>query len=331
MSYTASSNRYDGRMQYRYCGKSGLQLPRICLGLWQNFGDISSQDEAEKMLKMAFDNGITHFDLANNYGYPAGSAERNFGKIFKNNFLPYRDELIISTKAGYGMWEGPYGDWGSRKYLMASLDQSLKRMGLEYVDIFYSHRYDPNTPIEETMQALVDIVHQGKALYAGISNYPAEAARKAFAYLKSQNLHCLIYQGKYNMMYREMETGGIFDAVQENGSGFITFSALAQGVLSDKYLNGIPQDSRAANPHSELKASSINEKLLLQISQLNELAAKRQQSLAQMALAWTLRNDVVTSSLVGVSTCKQLQSNLEAIKNTTFSSEEINKINSILA
>ena len=329
MTYQPNPNRYDGRMEYRYCGKSGLQLPRLSLGLWQNFGDVSSQTEAEKMLCMAFDEGVTHFDLANNYGYPAGTAESNFGKLFKKNFAAHRDEMLISTKAGYMMWAGPYGDWSSRKYLVSSLDQSLKRMGLDYVDIFYSHRYDPNTPIEETMQALTDIVRQGKALYVGISNYPEEAARKALWILAENHTPCLIYQGRYNMLYRDAENG-LFDALRESRVGYISFSCLAQGVLSDKYLKGIPKNSRAADPHSELHAESITPALVAQIKALNDVAKRRGQTLAQMALAWTLRDDVVTSSLVGVSTCKQLKSNLEAIKNTHFSDEERREIDRII-
>ena len=316
-------------MTYSYCGLSGLQLPLLSLGLWHNFGLNDNFDEAKKMIHLAFEKGITHFDLANNYGPPPGSAESNFGKILKDGLSSHRDEMIISSKAGYLMWPGPYGDGSSRKNLMASINQSLKRTGLEYFDIFYSHRYDGITPIEETMQALVDIVKQGKALYIGISNYPAAEARQAMTYLQKQQVPCLIYQGKYSMLHREPEEG-VFDVVKKQGAGFIGFSPLAQGVLSDKYLNGIPKDSRAANPDGFLKREQITQKVVSMIRQLNLIAEERNQSLAQMALAWALRLDVVTSLIVGTRTLEQLQDNLNALNNLNFSDDELKRIDLIL-
>lgn len=316
-------------MTYSYCGLSGLQLPLLSLGLWHNFGLNDNFDEAKKMIHLAFEKGITHFDLANNYGPPPGSAESNFGKILKDGLSSHRDEMIISSKAGYLMWPGPYGDGSSRKNLMASINQSLKRTGLEYFDIFYSHRYDGITPIEETMQALVDIVKQGKALYIGISNYPAAEARQAMTYLQKQQVPCLIYQGKYSMLHREPEEG-VFDVVKKQGAGFIGFSPLAQGVLSDKYLNGIPKDSRAANPDGFLKREQITQKVVSMIRQLNLIAEERNQSLAQMALAWALRLDVVTSLIVGTRTLEQLQDNLNALDNLNFSDDELKRIDLIL-
>ena len=322
MKYTPSPERYTQSVGFNYCGRSGLQLPRISLGLWHNFGDVNDQTEARNMLRTAFDNGITHFDLANNYGTPFGSAEANFGKILKEDFASYRDELIISTKAGHTMWDGPYGDWGSRKYLIASLDQSLKRMGLEYVDIFYSHRYDPNTPLEETMGALSDMVKQGKALYVGISKYPANKAREAFRILRENGTPCLIYQDKYNLMTRDVEQS-MFPLVEEKGVGFISFSPLAQGLLSDKYLKGIPEKSRAAQSFGFLQKDQITPEMVTKIRKLNDFAKKRKQSLAQMALAWCLNDKRVTSVIVGTSSVGQLKDNIKALNNLDFSDEEL--------
>lgn len=330
MNYKASEERYNNRMDYAFCGKSGLQLPQISLGLWHNFGEFDDFDNATKMIHYAFDQGITHFDLANGYGPGPGAAETNFGKIFKKDFQSYRDEMIISTKAGYKMWDGPYNDGGSRKYLMASLDQSLKRMQLDYVDIFYSHRYDPHTPIEETMQALSDMVKQGKALYIGISNYPIKETRKALWLLSENKTPCLIHQGKYNMFVREHEHG-LFDVLEESGVGYIAFSPLAQGLLSDKYLNGIPEKSRAANPHGFLQKDQVTTEVMAKVKKLNEIAQQRGQSLSQMAIAWVLRYKRVCSALVGVSSVEQIKDNIKAIENTQFSDEEMWLINEILA
>lgn len=316
-------------MKYSYCGLSGLQLPKLSLGLWHNFGFTDSYEEAKKMIHFAFEKGITHFDLANNYGPPPGSAETNFGKILKDGLSSHRDEMIISSKAGHLMWPGPYGDGSSRKNLMASINQSLKRTGLEYFDIFYSHRYDGVTPIEETMQALVDIVKQGKALYIGISKYPPVEARQAMTYLRKQHVPCLIFQDKYSMLNRNPEEG-VFDVVEKEGSGFIGFSPLAQGVLTDKYINGIPTDSRAANPDGFLQKEEITQEVVSIIKQLNLIAEERNQSLAQMALAWALRLDVVTSLIVGARTIVQLQENLNAIDNLNFSDVELKRIDLIL-
>lgn len=316
-------------MKYSYCGLSGLQLPKLSLGLWHNFGLNDNYNEAKKMIQFAFEKGITHFDLANNYGPPPGAAETNFGKILKDGLMAHRDEMIISSKAGHLMWTGPYGDGSSRKNLMASINQSLKRTGLEYFDIFYSHRYDGVTPIEETMQALVDIVKQGKALYIGISKYPPAEARQAMTYLRQQQVPCLIFQDKYNMMHRNPEEG-VFDVVEKEGSGFIGFSPLAQGILSDKYLNGIPADSRAANPNGFLKREQITQKVVSIVRQLNLIAEERNQSLAQMALAWALRLNVVTSLIVGTRTIEQLQDNLQALDNLNFNNDELKRINLIL-
>ena len=319
--YSAADDRYESGMKYRRCGKSGIRLPEISLGLWQNFGDTAPLARSREMLLHAFDNGICHFDLANNYGPSYGSAEATFGKIMQSDLRPYRDELFISTKAGYDMWPGLYGDLGSRKYLMSSLDQSLKRMNIDYVDIFYSHRFDPETPLQETMQALVDIVRSGKALYAGISNYPAKAADFAYEYLREHDVPCLLHQVKYNMLHREPETEGLLKQAKKEGSGFIAFSPLAQGLLTDRYLNGIPSDSRAAKDFS-LKKDSLTPELTERLRQLNTLAAERGQSLAQMALAWVLKDDLVTSVIVGTSSVEQLGNNLQAIRNTSFSDEE---------
>lgn len=326
--YSAADDRYEAGMKYRRCGKSGILLPEISLGLWQNFGDTAPLSRSREMLLHAFDNGVCHFDLANNYGPSYGSAESTFGQIMQSDLRPYRDELFISTKAGYDMWPGPYGNLGSRKYLMSSLDQSLKRMKLDYVDIFYSHRFDPNTPLQETMQALVDIVRSGKALYAGISNYPHEAAEFAYRYLAEHDVPCLLHQVKYNMMHRVPETDNLLEQAKKAGSGLIAFSPLAQGLLTDRYLNGIPKDSRAARDFS-LKASTITPELTEKLHKLNALAAERGQSLAQMALAWTLKNDLVTSVIVGASSVAQLDNNLAAINNTEFTAEELNIIDSL--
>ena len=329
MTYIASANRYQ-TMQYRRCGNSGIKLPAISLGLWHNFGHVDIADNYRKILHLAFDSGITHFDLANNYGPPPGSAEENFGKILKEDFRDYRDELIISSKAGYTMWPGPYGDWGSKKYLVSSLDQSLKRMGLDYVDIFYHHRPDPNTPLEETMTALDLIVRQGKALYVGISNYPAELASKAIRILKDLGTPCLIHQPKYSMFERWVE-GGLLNVLGNEGVGCIPFSPLAQGLLTDKYLHGIPEDSRAARPTGFLQKSHITDERLSQIRDLNSLAVQRSQSLAQMALAWILKDERVTSVLIGASRPEQLSDSLKALDNLQFSAEELVKIEEILA
>ena len=327
--YTAEVNRYENGMKYRRCGKSGILLPEISLGLWQNFGDTAPLSRSRNMILHAFDKGVCHFDLANNYGPSYGSAESTFGKVMQSDLHPYRDELFISTKAGYDMWPGPYGNFGSRKYLFSSLDQSLKRMNLDYVDIFYSHRFDPHTPLEETMQALVDIVRSGKALYAGISNYPHQAAEFAYRYLAAHDVPCLLHQVKYNMMHRIPETDNLLAQAKDAGCGIIAFSPLAQGLLTDRYLGGIPSDSRAARDFS-LKANTITPELLERIQKLNILAAARGQSLAQMALAWTLKNDLVTSVIIGASSVAQIDDNLKAIQNTQFSEEELNMIDSAI-
>jgi L-glyceraldehyde 3-phosphate reductase len=317
-------------MEYNRCGKSGLKLPQISLGLWHNFGSVDSFENAESIAKTAFDKGITHFDLANNYGPIPGSAETNFGKILKNNFQGnLRDEIVISTKAGYGMWAGPYGDWGSRKYLLSSLDQSLKRMDLNYVDIFYSHRFDPETPLEETMMALDYAVRSGKALYAGISNYPPEQTSEAAAILKHLGTPCLIHQVKYSMFVRTPEEG-LLDVLEEKGIGCIAFSPLAQGLLTDRYLKGIPENSRASNPNGFLKAEDITEEKIKVIVALNDIAQSRNQSLAQMALAWLLKDNRITSVLIGASSVGQLQNNIDALGNIDFSDEELSRIEKIL-
>lgn len=315
-------------MRYRRSGRSGILLPEISLGLWHNFGDVDLLSNSLKKAHYAFDHGITHFDLANNYGPSYGSAEETFGLIMEKSFRPYRDELFISTKAGHDMWPGPYGEWGSRKYLFASLEQSLKRMKLDYVDIFYSHRYDPETPLEETLQALVDIVRQGKALYVGISKYPKEAAEFAYKYLADSKVPCLLYQGRYNILNREPEEEGILAGAKAAGSGFIAFSPLAQGLLTDRYLDGIPADSRVARG-GYLKKEQLTEGTLDKVRQLNEVARRRGQSLAEMALAWLLKDDLVTSVIIGASSVEQIERNLKAIKNTTFSAEELAEIDRI--
>lgn len=327
--YSPSESRYDNDMKYRRCGKSGVLLPEISLGFWHNFGDVDTFSNGKAIAEYAFDHGITHFDLANNYGPSYGSAEETFGHIMEKSLQPYRDELFISTKAGYDMWPGPYGNWGSRKYLMSSLNQSLKRMHLEYVDLFYTHRYDPNTPLEETMQALVDIVRQGKALYIGISRYPKEAASFCFKYLKEHDVPCLIYQGRYNLFDLAPEQEGILQEAHDNGAGFISFSPLAQGLLTNRYLNGIPKDSRMARGKF-LKESMLTDDVLAKIKALNKIAAERGQTLAEMALAWILKDHLVTSVLIGASSTTQLQDNLQSIKNTAFTKEELTAIDEII-
>lgn len=323
--YSAAENRYECGMQYRRAGRSGVMLPAISLGLWHNFGDVDTLSLSRKKLHYAFDHGITHFDLANNYGPSYGSAEETFGQIMKLSFAPYRDELFISTKAGHDMWPGPYGNWGSRKHLMASLDQSLKRMNLDYVDVFYSHRYDPDTPLEETLQALVDIVRKGKALYVGLSKYPLDAYLFACRYLKERDVPCLLYQGRYSMLVRELESQGILNAVKENGSGFVAFSPLAQGLLTNRYLNGIPDDSRIARG-GFLKKEALTPEVLGKIQALNERAAMRGQSLAEMALAWLLKNETVTSVIVGASSVEQLGDSLKTLNHLSFEEEELHAI-----
>lgn len=317
-------------MTYNRCGKSGIKLPAISLGLWHNFGNRDNQENCREILRFAFDNGINHFDLANNYGPPYGSAEENFGRLFKQDFRPYRDELLISTKAGWDMWPGPYGDWGSKKYLVASLNQSLQRMGLEYVDIFYHHRRDPETPMEETMQALDLIVRQGKALYVGISSYDANDLKRASQMLRELGTPCLIHQPRYNILDRKIEPN-TFKVLEEEGIGCITYSPLAQGLLTDKYLHGIPEGSRASKTQTYLQASQITPEKVEKIRQLNDLAQKRGQSLAQMALAWIFHQPTVTSVLVGASKAEQLADNLQALRNTQFSTEELTLINDITA
>lgn len=316
--YTASDNRYDNSADlYRRCGRSGVLLPKVSLGFWHNFGGVDSYDRARAIARCAFDNGITHFDLANNYGPPYGSAEQTLGKLMDDDFRPYRDELFIATKAGYDMWPGPYGNWGSRKYLFASLEQSLKRMRLNYADLFYSHRYDPNTPLEETLQALVDIVRQGKALYIGISRWPLEALRVAHDYLKAHDVPMLIYQGRINLLDREPINEGILDYCQRQGIGFISFSPLAQGLLTDRYLHGVPDDSRMARNHF-LKKERLTPELLNYLQRLNATATERGESLAEMALSWVLHQQGITSVLVGASNPEQLQKNLRSVHAQPF-------------
>lgn len=328
MGYQAHPSRYES-MEYRRCGRSGLKIPAISLGLWHNFGDTTLLDNSRQLLRRAFDLGITHLDLANNYGPPPGSAEENFGRILREDFLSYRDELIVSSKAGYTMWDGPYGDWGSRKYLISSLDQSLKRMDLEYVDIFYHHRPDPETPLEETMRALDHAVRQGKALYVGISNYPADMARQAIDILSDLGTPCLIHQPRYSMFDRWVE-GGLLDMLQEKGVGSIAFSPLAGGELTDRYLHGIPADSRAASASKFFNADRITEDKMMKVRQLNAIAARRGQKLSQMALAWVLRNDKVTSVLIGASKISQIDDAVGMLKNRHFSAEEQEEIEAIL-
>ncbi len=326
--YIADNKRYE-KMTYRHVGKSGLKLPAISLGLWHNFGDTDLLDTQRQVLCKAFDSGITHFDLANNYGPPAGSAEANFGKLFKENFQPYRDEIIVSSKAGYYMWEGPYGEWGSKKYIIASCDQSLKRMGLDYVDIFYHHRPDPNTPLEETAHALNLLVNQGKALYIGISNYSPEDTKKITEIFKDLKTPFIIHQPSYNMLNRWPEDG-LFDVLKEEKLGSIVFSPLAQGLLTNRYLNGVPADSRAASVNSPFLSPDNVDKTIETVRKLNAVAEQRGQSLAQMALAWNLRDEVVTSVLIGASRVSQLEDNLKALDNLAFSKEELSRIDDIL-
>lgn len=326
--YKADKKRYDS-MQYNRCGRSGLKLPIVSLGLWHNFGDISSYDNMKQMCFTAFDNGITHFDLANNYGPEPGSAEKHFGMILKEHFAPYRDELIISTKAGFDMWEGPYGDWGSRKYLIASLDQSLKRMGLDYVDIFYHHRMDPDTPLEETMGALDQIVKSGKALYAGLSNYDGETMKKACEILNDIRCPFIINQNSYNIFNRTIENNGLKKAARESGKGIISFSPLAQGMLTDRYLNGIPTDSRVMTDGRFLHKEQLGEDRISVIRKLNDLASKRGETLAQMALKWVVKDSDVTSVLIGASKPQQILENLKVMQAADFSDEELKLIDDI--
>ncbi len=328
MSYVPADTRYDG-MVYRRCGRSGLKLPAISLGLWHNFGGVDVHENSRAMVFRAFDLGITHFDLANNYGPPPGSAEETFGKILRDDLRSYRDELVISTKAGYLMWSGPYGEWGSRKYLLASLDQSLKRMGLEYVDIFYSHRPDPETPLEETMGALAHAVRTGKALYAGISNYDADRTRSAARLLRDQGIACLIHQPKYSMFNRWIE-GGLLATLEEEGMGCIAFSPLAQGLLTDRYLDGIPADSRAAKPHGFLKREEVTAEKLEKARRLRSIAQARRQSLAQLAIAWVLRHPGMTSALIGASRVSQIEELVGVLKNLQLGAAEAQAIEKIL-
>ena len=328
MNYLAANDRYE-KMTYQRCGKSGVKLPLFSLGLWHNFGHVEPLEKGRSILHRAFDLGVTHFDLANNYGPPYGTAEENFGAIYKKDFQSYRDQLFISSKAGYDMWPGPYGDWGSRKYLVSSCDQSLKRMQVDYVDLFYSHRFDPETPLEETMGALDYIVRSGRALYAGISNYPPEETRKAVSILKELGTPCLIHQVKYSMLVRTPEEG-LLDVLEENGVGCIAFSPLAQGLLSDKYLKGIPENSRAGKDYGYLWPKDIEKGTIDKITRLNEIASNRGQSLAQMALAWLLKDKRITSVLIGVSSVPQLENSLAANQNLDFSENELKQIEDTL-
>lgn len=316
-NYFADKNRYDNGMEFERCGRSGVLLPKVSLGFWHNFGSVDPYERSREITHYAFDHGITHFDLANNYGPVYGSAEETMGRLMDEDFRPYRDELFISSKAGYDMWPGPYGNWGSRKYLMASLDQSLKRMKIDYVDLFYSHRYDPETPLEETLQALVDIVRQGKALYIGISRWPLEAARFAAKYLRERDVPLLIYQGRLNMLDREPMEEGILDFCAEEGVGFISFSPLAQGLLTDRYLNGVPADSRMSKGKF-LKQEMLTPELLAKLKKYNEVAASRNETLAEMALAWILHQKAVTSVLIGASSVAQLEKNLKCVSAAPF-------------
>ena len=327
--YSPLATRYD-TMEYRRCGRSGIKIPVLALGLWHNFGSHKPMHEVKAMAHYAFDNGICHFDLANNYGPEYGTAEENFGRLMDSSFRPYRDEMFISSKAGWDMWPGPYGNWGSRKYLMASLDQSLRRMKLDYVDIFYSHRWDPETPIEETMQALVDIVRQGKALYVGLSRYPADKAKEAYEYLASRDVPCLLYQDRYNIIDRAPQCSGLIDLGKENGVGFISFSPLQQGLLTGRYLNGIPADSRMARGTS-LREDVLTSAMLDAIKGLNKVAESRGQSLAQMALSWLLNDTRTTSVIIGASSVAQIQDNLKALNNYNFSEEELRVIEELSA
>jgi L-glyceraldehyde 3-phosphate reductase len=329
MSYLPDPKRYDHADFYRSCGRSGLKLPAVSLGLWHNFGGVDAFETGRAIVRRAFDLGVTHFDLANNYGPPPGSAEENFGRMLKLDLHPYRDELVVSTKAGYLMWPGPYGEWGSRKYLLSSLDQSLRRLGLEYVDIFYSHRPDPNTPLEETMGALAHAVRSGKALYAGVSNYNPEQTSRAARILKDLGTPCLIHQPRYSMFDRWIENG-LLDVLQQEGMGGIAFSPLAQGLLTEKYLQGIPEGSRAAKAHGFLRPKEITAEKIGRVVQLNKIAQTRGQTLAQFALAWVLRHPQMTSVLIGASSVAQLEENLKTVANLKFSAEELKNIEDIL-
>lgn len=322
--YQAAASRYDA-MPYRRAGRSGVLLPAFSLGMWHNFGSEAPFSNAQRMAHYAFDHGIVHFDLANNYGPVYGSAEENFGRLIERSFRPYRDEMFISTKAGYDMWPGPYGNWGSRKYLTASLDQSLRRMKIDYVDVFYTHRFDPETPLEETLQTLVDLVRQGKTLYVGISRYPLEAARFAFRYLAERDVPCLLFQDKYNLFNREPETSGVLPLASEAGSGFVAFSPLAQGLLTNRYLNGIPDGSRMSR-NGFLRKEVLTDELLSRIRGLDRLAQQRGQTLAEMALAWLLRDERVTSVIIGASSVEQIADNLHALQHPDFSDEELAEI-----
>ena len=326
--YQPSPSRYENGMIFRRAGRSGVQLPALSLGMWHNFGSEQTFSKVQEMAHYAFDRGIVHFDLANNYGPAYGTAEENFGRLMERSFRPYRDEMFIATKAGYDMWPGPYGNWGSRKYLMASLDQSLRRMKLDYADVFYSHRYDPETPLEETLQALVDIVRSGKALYAGLSRYPLAAERFAFRYLAERDVPCLLFQDKYNIFNREPATSGVLSLAAESGAGFAAFSPLAQGLLTGRYLNGIPQDSRMAEGRS-LRRDVLTDAMLTRIRGLDDLARQRGQTLAEMALAWLLHDRRVTSVIIGASSTAQIADNLRALENTAFSDEELARIDAL--
>lgn len=327
--YSANSNRYND-MTYRRCGHSGVLLPALSLGFWHNFGNVTPEAQSRAIVRAAFDAGITHFDLADNYGPEPGAAEMRLGKFLQDDFAAYRDELFISTKAAYDMWEGPYGSWASRKHLMASIDQSLKRLQLDYVDLFYCHRYDPNTPLEETLQTLVDIVRSGKALYVGLSRWSLEAAQKGYDYLRNHDVPCLIYQGRFNLFDQSPKDEGILDAASENGVGFISFSPLAQGLLTNRYLDGIPSDSRMAHDPRFLHADMLTPQVLDRIRKLNNLAAQRGESLSAMALSWILHHPVITSVLIGASSPEQLHQNLSAMRSPGFSEEERLIINDIL-
>lgn len=328
--YKASSLRYESGMNYRRSGNSGILLPAVSLGFWHNFGETAPLERSKDIMRFAFDHGITSFDLANNYGPGYGTAEETFGFVFDKSFRPYRDEMFVASKAGYDMWPGPYGNWGSRKYLMASIEQSLKRTNLEYFDVFYSHRYDPETPLEETLQALVDIVRQGKALYVGLSRWPVEAAQFGYDYLRNHDTPCLIFQDRLNLIDRRVENDGTLRCARDNGSGFIAFSPLAQGILTNRYLNGIPEDSRAMQGKF-LKTSQISQELVANIRKLNDIASKRGQTLAQMSLSWVLAHPGVTSVIVGCSSVGQLADSLQALTNSNFDSTELNLMESIAA